>query len=63
MGRILGYIVLGIVALMVIMATLSLLGFLAGLLWGLFKILFRLAIFGAIVWFGWQVVERLRQRA
>ncbi len=63
MGRILGYIVLGIVALMVILAAFSLLGFLAGLLWGLFKILFRLAIFGAIVWFGWQVVERLRQRA
>jgi hypothetical protein len=63
MSRILGYIVLGIVALLVIATVISIAFSIFGFVWGLFKILFKLAVFGAIVWFGWQVVERVRQRA
>lgn len=62
MARIIGYIVIGIIALVLLGAIISIAFSIFGLVFTLLKFLLRLAVFGAIIWFAWQLIERVRQR-
>jgi hypothetical protein len=63
MGRIIGYIVLGIVAVIVAVSVISIAESIIGLVISLFRILLKLAVLGAIGWFAWQVYERVKRQA
>lgn len=63
MARIIGYIVIGIVVLVMAAAVLSVVFSIFGLVFTLLKILFKLAVAGVITYFAWKLIERFRQQS
>lgn len=63
MARIIGFIVLGIIAVIILSTAISIALSIFGMVLSLIKILIKLAIFGAIIWFAWQVYERVKRQS
>ncbi len=62
MARVIGYIVIGLIVLVAAAAALSIIFSIFGLVFTLLKVLFKLAVVGAIVYFAWKLIERVRRQ-
>ena len=62
MARVIGYIVIGLIVLVAAAAALSIIFSIFGLVLTLLKVLFKLAVVGAIVYFAWKLIERVRRQ-
>jgi hypothetical protein len=61
-ARVIGYIVIGLIVLVAAAAALSIIFSIFGLVFTLLKVLFKLAVAGAIVYFAWKLIERVRRQ-
>ena len=62
MARVIGYIVIGLIVLVAAAAALSIIFSIFGLVVTLLKVLFKLAVIGAIVYFAWKLIERVKRQ-
>ena len=62
MARVIGYIVIGLIVLVAAAAALSIIFSIFGLVFTLLKVLFKLAFVGAIFYFAWKLIERVRRQ-
>lgn len=62
MARVIGYIVIGLIVLVAAAAALSIIFSIFGLVVTLLKVLFKLAVVGAIVYFAWKLIERVKRQ-